>query len=86
MMNNRTGDKMAHLSYERYVRAQQRKAEKVAECMHLQKLDKEMSPLTRKMLEKNVAYIIRSNRLLDQNVRHYTRWNKEFNPNNPERV
>ena len=58
MMNNRTGDKMAHLSYERYVRAQQRKAEKVAECMHLQKLDKEMSPLTRKMLEKNVDAVI----------------------------
>ncbi len=72
---------MADLTFQQYVRAQQRKADKVAECMHLQKLDKEMSPLTRKMLEKNVAYIIRSNRLLDQNVRHYTRWDREYNAN-----
>ena len=69
---------MADLTFQQYVRAQQKKAEKVAECMHLQKLDKEMSPLTRKMLDKNVAYIIRSNRLLDQNVRLYTRWDKEY--------
>ena len=54
---------MADLTFQQYVRAQQRKADKVAECMHLQTLDKEMSPLTRKMLDKNVAYIIRSNRL-----------------------
>ena len=69
---------MADLTFQQYVRAQARKADKVAECMHLQKLDKEMSPLTRKMLDKNVAYIIRSNRLLDQNVRHWTRWDKEY--------
>ncbi len=70
---------MADLTFIQYVKAQQRKADKVAECMHLQKLDKEMSPLTRKMLDKNVAYIIRSNRLLDQNVKHWTRWDREFN-------
>lgn len=69
---------MADLTFQQYVRAQQKKAEKVAECMHLQKLDKEMSPLTRKMLDKNVAYIIRNNRLLDKNVRHWTRWDKEY--------
>jgi|TARA_B100000959_G_scaffold223756_1_gene237226 hypothetical protein len=69
---------MADLTFQQYVRAQQRKADKVTECMHLQKLDKEMSPLTRKMLDKNVAYIIRNNRLLDQNHKHWTRWDKEY--------
>jgi|TARA_Y100000296_G_C5061842_1_gene200283 hypothetical protein len=69
---------MADLTFQQYVRAQQRKADKVAECMHLQKLDNKMSLLTRKMLDKNVAYIIRSNRLLDQNVRHWTRWDREY--------
>ena len=72
---------MADLTFQQYVRAQARRADKVAECMHLQKLDKEMSPLTRKMLDKNVAYIIRSNRLLDQNHKHWTRWDKEYNAN-----
>ena len=68
---------MADLTFIQYVKAQTRKAEKVEETMLLQGLPK--TPVTDRMIDKNMAYIIRTNRVLDNNHKHWDRWDREFN-------
>ena len=67
---------MADLTFLQYVKAQTRKAERVDETMLLQGLPK--TPVTDRMIDKNMAYIIRTNRVLDNNDKHWDRWDKEY--------
>ena len=70
---------MADLTFLQYVKAQARKAERVNETMHLQGLTQYgTSPITDRMIDKNMAYIIRTNRILDKNHKHWDRWDKEY--------
>ena len=67
---------MADLTFLQYVKAQTRKAERVDETMLLQGLPK--TPVPDRMNEKNMAYIIRTNRVLDNNHKHWDRRDKEY--------
>ena len=55
---------MADLTFLQYVKTQTRKAEKIDETMFLQGLEK--SPISDRMIDKNMAYIIRTNRVRQQ--------------------